>query len=72
VHDKIDISNDVNKGDSMLLTRRDVQERLGVSEPTMYRWIYNGTLPAIRVGRLYKFEPRDIEKLLQSRRVTVK
>lgn len=38
----------------------EVAYALGVTPQTVRRRIYDGTIPARRVGRLYKIDPRDL------------
>jgi excisionase family DNA binding protein len=39
----------------------DVARHLGVSHDTVYRWIDNKSLPAHKVGRLWKFKLADVD-----------
>lgn len=47
-----------------LLTARDVQQILQVDRSTVYRMAEDGRLPAIRVGRSWRFAPTDIAAVL--------
>ena len=47
-----------------LLNVSDVIKILGISRPTAYDWIEKGTLKAVRIGKIYKFRPEDIDQLL--------
>lgn len=47
-----------------LLTTTEVAERFRVSKTTVIRWAMDGTLPAIRVGRDWRFRRQDVERLL--------
>lgn len=47
-----------------LLTPKEVAERLAVSETTVHRLVARGELPAIRVGRQWRFAPADVESYL--------
>jgi excisionase family DNA binding protein len=49
-----------------LLTAPEAAERLGTTRWTLYRWIETGELRAYRVGRFYKFDPADIDRLIHS------
>ena len=51
-----------------LLTRRQLQETLGISRTTTYRWLQDGTLPApVRLGpRFLRWRRRDIEAFLEA------
>ena len=51
------------KGQS-LLTARQVQTMFGVDRSTVYRMAEDGRLPAIKIGRQWRFRPEEIERLL--------
>lgn len=45
-------------------------ERLDVSVGTLRSWIIQGTAPTyVRVGRLIKFDPKDVEAFIEARKV---
>ncbi len=46
-----------------LLDAAEVQELLGISAPTFYRWLKSGKLPGTRVGRHWRFRRQDIDAL---------
>ena len=46
------------------LTAPEVAARLHVTAQTVRNWIDQGTLPAIRVGRAFRVNPRDVDVLL--------
>jgi excisionase family DNA binding protein len=50
------------------LTTEDVLEYLQVNLRTVYRLIKAGRIPAIRVGRQWRFRKRDIDAWLESQR----
>ena len=54
-----------------LLTIAEVSERLGVQKKTVYAWIHTRKIPHIKVGRLVKFDRKDIETWIQARKVAV-
>jgi excisionase family DNA binding protein len=54
-----------------MLTTEDVRVALNVSINKLYALIAAGELPATKVGRDYRFWPRDIELLLDRNRVDV-
>jgi excisionase family DNA binding protein len=43
----------------------EVAERLRVSTPTVYRWIDEGALAALRIGRQYRIRTSVLERLIQ-------
>jgi excisionase family DNA binding protein len=48
-------------GDDRLLTTEEVLDRLQLNIRTVYRLIKAGKLPAVRVGRQWRFRSRDVE-----------
>ena len=50
------------------LTTEEVLEYLQVNLRTVYRLIKAGKIPAIRVGRQWRFRKRDIDAWLESQR----
>jgi excisionase family DNA binding protein len=48
-----------------LLTTRQVQESLHVDRTTIYRLVANGQLPALRVGKQWRFTRAAVESWLQ-------
>lgn len=44
----------------------DVARHLGVSTDTVYRWIESKSLPAHKLGRLWKFKLSDIDEWVRS------
>lgn len=53
----------------MLLTTKQVAERLAVADATVKRWIKAGKLPAMKIGRNYKIESEEVEKLINNSKV---
>jgi excisionase family DNA binding protein len=49
-----------------LLTVREVADAMRVSTMTVYRLIRSGALPAIRVGKHFRFRRSDLEGYLES------
>ena len=47
-----------------LLTARQVQGMLGIDRSTVYRMAEDGRIPALKVGRQWRFPPEEIERLL--------
>jgi excisionase family DNA binding protein len=45
----------------------EVRERLGISRTLVYRMLAAGTLPSVRVGRLRRVRPADLERYIESR-----
>jgi excisionase family DNA binding protein len=47
-----------------LLTTKQVQERLGVSERTIFNFMERGDLKGFKVGRSWRFEESEVEDYL--------
>src|SRR5687768_13586632 len=54
--------------DDAFLTTEEVLEYLQVNLRTVYRLIKAGKIPAVRVGRQWRFRKRDIDVWLESQR----
>jgi excisionase family DNA binding protein len=44
----------------------DVAVHVGVAKDTVYRWLDERTLPAHRVGRLWKFKLSDVDEWVRA------
>ncbi len=49
------------------LTVREVARLLRVRESTIYTWAGTGALPSVRVGRLLRFQPDEIQTWIVER-----
>jgi len=58
--------------DETFLTTEEVLEYLNVNLRTVYRLIKAGSIPAVRVGRQWRFRKRDIDKWLEGQRPDAK
>ncbi len=47
-----------------MYTVKDVRERLGVSEPMVYKLLTTGKIPSYKVGRILRIEPKDVDNYL--------
>jgi len=56
--------------DDVFLTTEEVLEYLQVNLRTVYRLIKAGKIPAVRVGRQWRFRKRDIDQWLDGQRTT--
>jgi len=54
-----------NSHELQLLTARDVAQLLNVHPGSIYRWAEQGILPAVKVGRVVRFHPEEVRKLLE-------
>jgi excisionase family DNA binding protein len=50
-----------------LLTVRQVAARLNVHPGTVRRWVRSGRLPAVKVGRVVRFDQEQVRKALEGR-----
>ena len=55
-----------------LLTPEQVAERLQVTERTVYGWLRRGRLPALKLGRLWRIRPEDLEAFLERARAKLR
>ena len=53
-----------------LFTVAEVAEYLSISEQTLRRWINEGTLTAIKLGRELRIAESDLQAFLEARRTT--
>jgi len=51
-----------------LLTIKDIAKYLKLNEATVYLWAQEGKLPAIKIGRFWRFKKEDIDKWLEERK----
>ena len=49
-----------------LLTPEDLTKTLKVERTTLYRWARQGVIPAIKVGKYWRFRESDVEAALNS------
>lgn len=50
------------QGPARFLTVKDVAARLQVATKTVLLWISEGLLPAVRVRKVYRIDPADLEE----------
>jgi len=46
-----------------------VSKQLGISVNTVYAWICQKRIPYVKIGRLVKFDQRDIDAWVESRKI---
>lgn len=51
----------------MLYTLQEVSRLLKVSERTLYRWIKDGKLKAVKVGRHWRIKEEDLKALIEQK-----
>ncbi|MDI9608469.1 MAG: helix-turn-helix domain-containing protein [Atribacterota bacterium] len=49
----------------MLLTPKEVAEKLRVSEQTVLRWLRKGKLKGVKVGKLWRVREEDLRELIK-------
>ena len=52
-----------------LLTIVGVAAKLGVKVKTVYQWVYGRRIPFVKMGRLLRFDSRDIDKWLEEMKI---
>lgn len=60
------MENHPGNGIVQLWTAEDVARRLQISEGTVKQWVKAGRLPVVKVGKLNRFRPSDIEAWLDA------
>lgn len=48
------------------LSAEEIAAHLGITKDTVYAWIVDKAMPAHRVGRLWKFQVREIDEWVRS------
>jgi excisionase family DNA binding protein len=51
------------------LTAGQLAQSLNVKRGTVYRWANEGTMPAVRLGNVWRFPKSEIEAWIESNRV---
>lgn len=51
-----------------LMTVEEVAKYLKVEESTVYTWARERRIPAMKIGRFWRFRKEDIEKWLEERK----
>jgi len=49
----------------MLLTARQAAKALSVCEKTLWTLAQRGEIPAVRIGRAVRYDPRDLDDWIQ-------
>lgn len=52
--------------DDRWLSVDEIAVYLGISKETVYRWLDRGSIPAHRVGKLWKFKPSEVDAWVKS------
>lgn len=46
------------------LSKKELQKKLGVSLPTISRWMRDGKIPFLKIGKRVLFDPQKVEEHL--------
>ena len=63
-----DMLDVMGPGAQALLTTEEVLAYLKITPRTIYRLIRNGELPAVRIGRQWRFRRRDLDAWVERQR----
>ena len=55
-----------------LLNINEASEYLGVTKGTLYVWACHRRVPYVKIGRLTKFDLKDLERWINARKVETK
>ena len=44
----------------------EISRHLGLSKETIYRWLESTSIPAHRMGKLWKFKPSEVDAWVQA------
>ena len=53
-----------NSDKEQLVGPEVIAKKLGVSRNTILNWAKNGQMPAIRIGKVYRFSVNDVSKVI--------
>ncbi|NUM36164.1 MAG: helix-turn-helix domain-containing protein [Candidatus Brocadiae bacterium] len=56
------------KTSEKLMTLSEVAGYLQIKERTIYQWAQKGTIPSFKLGNVWRFERKDIESWIESRK----
>jgi excisionase family DNA binding protein len=62
-------ANNENKQQEVFLTANYIAKYMQVSRPTVIRWVDEQGLPAIRIGREYRFKKDDFFRWMEKFRL---
>ena len=52
-----------------LLNVKELSEYTGISKSTIYEWVNMKKIPYIKIGKLVKFDPKDIDAFIQNHKI---
>lgn len=53
-----------------LMDFKETKEYLSISKPSLYRLVQSGKIPASKVGGLWRFRKREIDRWLKEQRIS--
>jgi excisionase family DNA binding protein len=59
----------MNQKEQCLISSQEAGRRLSIHASTLREWAIAGRLPFHKVGRIYKFDPADIDTFIANTRV---
>jgi excisionase family DNA binding protein len=54
--------------EQLLMTAKQAAARLAISERTLWQLTNDGELPAVRFGRIVRYDPADLRAFIAARR----
>jgi excisionase family DNA binding protein len=61
---QVDTSSDVG-----LLDRKQAAKKLTISERALHDKIHQNKIPYVKIGRFYRFLPRDLDAYIEAHRI---
>lgn len=59
----------VNREEIVWMSTQEAARRLGVTPRTLYRFVDEGTLPAYKMGRVFRLKQADVDTFIEGARV---
>lgn len=59
----------VNREEIVWMSTQEAARRLGVTPRTLYRFVDEGTLPAYKMGRVFRLKQADVDAFIDAARV---
>ncbi|MFA5700230.1 MAG: helix-turn-helix domain-containing protein [Desulfuromonas sp.] len=56
----------MNDAEDRWLSISEISKHLGVSNDTVYKWIDRNSMPAHRMGRLWKFKKDEVDEWVKA------
>lgn len=57
-------------GEILWLSTQEAARRLGITTRTLYRFVDEGSLPAYKMGRVFRLKREDVDAFIERSRVT--